>query len=286
MSLIDDALASHADVRVRLGMLAVYPTRYVEEGIDATGPSVEGLIVRSHTTGHRALFHATTGVYGFVDLPPGTHRVDLVDPSRRWLDRTLHVEVSPRGTLRRDLQAGLRPTAVPAVTSVLAPMRPAVESVDHAGATVLRGWVADSDGAPVPLALVRAELSTPTVRRWTTWTDAQGNFVLVMRDLERIVFEPTEEPDPEAPEDEPIPEAPEVPTLPSRPTVTLDVSVWRLVAPVLRDDPLAALPPGIDAIAGEGDPTGFDPPVDVSSGALELGRVHAPVALNPLTLST
>jgi hypothetical protein len=291
MTLVDAALAAHADVRVRLGMLAVYPTRYMEEGVDAGGPSVEGLVVRSHTTGHRALFHPSTGVYGFVDLPPGAHRIDLVDPARRWLDRTLHVTVSARGTLREDLQAGLRPLVVPAVTSAEVPMRPAVESVDYAGATVLRGWVCDDGGRPVALALVRVELDLsaevpPVLRRWSTWTDVQGNFVFVMRDLERIVFEPVDESPPEDPEDEPIPDVAPAETLPPRPSVSLVVSVWRPSATVSRDDPLEALPVDIDDVASELDPTGFVDRVDLPPLELELGREHAPVELNPITLST
>lgn len=175
------AAGFRVDRSVDVGSAALRVAAYRAEG-EATVAPVEGLRVVDVARGDRALWHASTGVYGFVNLPAGVRRVRVGDPSRRWLDRDVDVAVPDREALRAALLAGAPPPADGGPAWVDVPMYPTIELSIPSSETVVWG-VVTRGGAPVAGALVRVDHAPPsgTARAWRGATDAQGVFVVWLR---------------------------------------------------------------------------------------------------------
>lgn len=164
---------------------------------------VEGLSVRILGREAEALYHTTTGLYGFVELAPGPVRVHVTDPAARFLPMAMGIEVPNRSAQRRALERSDSPAKVgagPLYTQLA--MRPAPGAPLAHSPTAIWGRVLDNAGQPVPLA--RLELATEfpvgqdfEAGRIVSFSDFRGDYVLVS---------PGERPQPGAGDDETVEE--------------------------------------------------------------------------------
>lgn len=181
MSLRAFTAGARVDRSVDVGSLALRLAAYRAEDEPTVAP-IEGLRVTDAARGDRALWHASTGVYGFVNLPPGVRRFRVTDPARRWLDREVEVEVPDREALRAALLAGAPPPIDAGPAWVDVPMYPGVELPIPSSETVVWG-VVSRGGAPVAGALVRVDHAPPAgpSRAWRGASDPNGVFVVWLR---------------------------------------------------------------------------------------------------------
>jgi hypothetical protein len=175
------AAGFRVDRSVDLGSVALRVAAYRAEG-EAPGAPIDGLRVVDVARGDRALWHGSTGVYGFLNLPAGPRRFRITDPARRWLEREVEVDVPDREALRAALIAGAAPPVDPGPTWVDVPMYPTIELAIPSSELVVWG-VVSRGGAPVAGAMVRVDHAPPlgTARAWRGATDAQGVYVVWLR---------------------------------------------------------------------------------------------------------
>jgi hypothetical protein len=174
--------ARRAPVRlVALAAAALRPLRYQAEGRPALGPPIEGLRVEVEGM-ERATWHGSTGLYGFLRLPPGPQRVRVTDPLGRFLPAAFRVVVPDRGALRARLEQG---AAAPAMTPA-APLREVAlrEAPTHpreTGVTTLFGLVRDATRGNRPVALARIAVTAlvdGALRSLVTFSAADGAYLL------------------------------------------------------------------------------------------------------------
>ena len=142
---------------------------------------ISGLLVRCRGSRVKPTWHGTTGLYGFVGLPPGPCLITIEDPQNRFLPARLALNVPDSKSTAdalRDLQRPAGSTTwMPPIARVL--LRTAGSAPRRAGATGVWGDVRDQGDRPVPHALVqletrfRGQLATAT-----TWSDDSGGYVL------------------------------------------------------------------------------------------------------------
>jgi hypothetical protein len=175
--------AGHSPDRLAVvGVLAVRPRRYLSEGAPLGLGPMPGLEVRVKGGSEVPLWHASTGLYGFLRLAPGPARVEVSDPSGRYLPQAINAQVPDRTAVREALQRGRTPpTGAPALFLDLG-LRPALGLALPPGSSAIWGLVRRrSDGTPVPGALIGGE----TVRAGmadgvTTLSGPDGTYVLVL----------------------------------------------------------------------------------------------------------
>ncbi|MCM8882054.1 MAG: hypothetical protein LC541_01800 [Candidatus Thiodiazotropha sp.] len=141
------------------GVLAVRCLRYVNETATAPLKTLPNLHMNSTRSEEQPVFHESTGLYGFLKLQPGTHRVIINDPGQRYLPRAIQVDVPDRSSVRANLEKGGLPSpgsAGPLYTD--AAMRPSVNYPLLPGESAIWGQVSDSNGRP--LAFSRLQLAT------------------------------------------------------------------------------------------------------------------------------
>ncbi|WP_270937915.1 hypothetical protein, partial [Falsiroseomonas oryzae] len=95
-----------ADRVVALGVVALRAMRYVAQDRPAAGPPVEGLRVEAVGATERPGWHASTGLYGFLKLPPGPRRLVVTDPAGRFQPAAVQLTVPDRSAVRARLEAG------------------------------------------------------------------------------------------------------------------------------------------------------------------------------------
>lgn len=163
---------------VLAGRLGVRPLRHTHDLL-ASPPAIEGLRVKARGQDETPVWHETTGIYGFIRVTPGPHRVEIVDPKRRWLPAAFAVVVPDRSAVVRALEEGTPPPGPP--PAMLEPvLRPGPAAIAPPGVTVISGIVTD---AGRPVALARLSLQTVfagVARVSTTWSDRDGGFTLVL----------------------------------------------------------------------------------------------------------
>lgn len=182
-------LTGSEDRRVTVGSFAVRPTAY--QGRQPSGPfavpsePVTGLVVRAQGARQTPSFHPSTHVYGFVDLPGGSTRVEITDPEDRYLPRALVVDVPDRSPLAQALARGA--VSLPAVLPppfVEAPLRPSPRARSRELRAAVFGRVTTPAGEPCPFAWVRA---TTTIGTYVTYADERGDYLAPLPFLRPIV---------------------------------------------------------------------------------------------------
>lgn len=175
------ANARAPDRIVAVGLIGLRVLRYVAQGRPPALPPIEGLRVEAVGHTERPGWHATTGLYGFLALPPGPCRVLVTDPRGRWLPAAFDLAVPDRAAVRRVLERGI-------TSSTMTP-RPLLRDVAlHAapgrttppGTTAIFGVVRAGPGGP-PMPLARLALSTlvgGAAQTHITWSSARGEYVL------------------------------------------------------------------------------------------------------------
>src|SRR5437667_3804365 len=94
---------------VATAMLGLRPLRYVSEGVAAVGPAIEGLRVVAVGAAEIPVFHQSTGLYGFLHLPPGDRRIEISDPLQQLLAWAITAAVPDRSAIRTALERGVSP---------------------------------------------------------------------------------------------------------------------------------------------------------------------------------
>lgn len=184
MALADTLLeraARHAPDRIAaVGVLALRARRHLSDGVPPAAEPIADLRVRVAGHAERPFWHASTGLYGFLDVPPGAARIEIEDPAGRWQAQAIEAIVPDRSALRTALEAGAPPPAVPAPAYPEAALRPAPAMVLAPGLSAIWGIVRDA-GRPVAGALIAID----TVRagladRVTGLSGADGSYLLVL----------------------------------------------------------------------------------------------------------
>lgn len=225
------------DRSVLAGVVGIRCFEYTTQ--DLVTPSLErvkpraiaGLEIRSDRSGETAVFHTATGIYGFLHLGSGTHRIHISDPSGRYLPRALELDAPDRSGLVSALERGAAPP--PAAGAGFSPplyrdvaMRIAPGFLSPAPLTLLWGEVRHDNGTAAPLARlqfrtkVKRDDGTRVNGRVITHADSRGAYQAWLAD-EQAEFD--------------IPDPPAVPTLQR----VFDRKVERVN--VLKPDALAAL---------------------------------------------
>jgi hypothetical protein len=179
-SAIAFANAHGADRIAAVGVLGLRALRHVAQGRPAAGPPIPGLSLVAEGAGERPGWHPSTGLYGFLRLPPGPRRITLRDPAARFQAAAFDVVVPDRAAVRAALERGeAKPAMAPRPLlrdlalheSPTAPIPP--------GITAVFGQVRDAAGRPVALArLALNTLIEGAMRRHLAWSAADGSFAL------------------------------------------------------------------------------------------------------------
>ncbi|HPT49657.1 MAG TPA: hypothetical protein PKZ22_05575 [Accumulibacter sp.] len=180
---VDWAARNAAERLVAVGVLAVRPRRYASDGAPAGLSTIAGLRVRVATQAEKPHWHASTGIYGFLHVPPGEFRIEVDDPTRRYLPQAVSAQVPDRSSVGDWLTRGVPPpTGAPGPLILDLAMRPSSEMPLPPASTALWGVLRESAGGrPVPGAL----LSLTTVLNGandtvTTLSGADGGYLLVL----------------------------------------------------------------------------------------------------------
>lgn len=184
MALTDTLLewaARHSPDRITaVGVLAVRARRYLSEGRAPALESIPGLRLRVAGHQERPLWHASTGLYGFLGVPPGEARIEIEDPAGRWQAQAISAVVPDRSALRRALEDGSAPLAVPTPAYPTAALRPAPAMALAPGLSALWGVVRDG-GHPVAGALLEIDTARSGLAdRVSTLSGADGSYLLVL----------------------------------------------------------------------------------------------------------
>lgn len=189
---------SGGDCIPSVGVLAVRILRYALDGV-APGPqALSGLRVRLRGHGTAPIWHQSSGLYGFVRLPPGPVTIEVQDPSRRYLPSVVSATVPDRGAVRDALAQCRRPVPGSAGPSIVdLALRPAPEMSLPPGSTALWGLVsANGTGIAVPGAQLSLDTEFDGVARTaTTLSGPDGSYLLVLPGevLDRAVSPPVRE---------------------------------------------------------------------------------------------
>lgn len=157
-----------ADRHTVIGSVALRLAGAQADGQPTLAP-VAGLRVRDLASARFATWHSSTGVYGFIDLPPGPRTFRVDDPEGRWLARLVDVISPDRSALRQSLESGAVAPVDAGPTWVDAALRPTVSLAIPPAETVLWGVVTRAD-VPVVGAFVRV-VAGPLVYRGATGPD-------------------------------------------------------------------------------------------------------------------
>lgn len=166
-----------------VGVLAVRPRRYLSDGIPLGLAALPGIEVRVAGRAEVPLWHPSTGLYGFLHLAPGPVRIEVLDPTRRFLPQVLTAQVPDREPVRAALALGQFPApGSPGALILDVGLRPGVELALPPGATALWGVVRRrADGVPVAGALLSlATVHAGAPDRVTTLSGPDGTYVLVL----------------------------------------------------------------------------------------------------------
>ena len=211
-------LATRPPLPVPEPILGIRALAYQGEGRPGLLPAIAGLRVQAiGIVGARPFWDAATGQTRFDEMPPGTRRILVSDPDRRFLPAALTLEIPARHPARPTAANDQAPGPPPRRTVLL---RPAPGRAIPAGMTAVIGTLRDAAGRGI--ALGRLACATGPEGRaatWVTWTDSDGGFALLL------------------PEGDPAARSC---------ALAVHVPVPALAAALARD-PLGALPPDLDA---------------------------------------
>jgi len=173
--------ARHSPDRVSaVGVLAVRIRRYLTTGADPSLAALPGLRVRVAGQAERPLWHESTGLYGFLNIPSGDARIEIDDPAGRYQPQAISALVPDRSALKAALEAAEAPPAVPPPAYPTVDLRPGLAMGLPPATTAVWGVLRDGSRA-VPGAL----LSLATVRNGAADTVSalsgpDGSFLLVL----------------------------------------------------------------------------------------------------------
>jgi hypothetical protein len=164
--------------RVVAGLLGVRALRYAGQSVPPNPPAIEGLQVVAAGAAEVPTFHAETGLYGFVRLPPGPRRIELSDATGRFQPSAITVAVPDRGPIQQALEAGGAPPLMPPPLLVDVALRLMPAAPTSPGMTTVWGVVREaSSGAPVPLA--RIACTTVGSGNVVSYAGRDGSYLLV-----------------------------------------------------------------------------------------------------------
>jgi hypothetical protein len=144
-----------AERRVVVGVLGIRALRYVGQSVPANLPAIEGLQVVAVGAGEVPTFHAETGLYGFVRLPPGPRRIEVSDVTGRFQPYAVIATVPDRGPIGQALEADGAPPLLPPPLLVDVALRLMPVAPTSPGMTTVWGVVREaSSKASVPLARI------------------------------------------------------------------------------------------------------------------------------------
>lgn len=177
-----DWAARHSPERiVAAGVLALRICRYLSDGAPSGLASIPGLRVRASGHSERPLWHPSTGLYGFLRLPPGTMRIELDDPSGRYQAQAVVAQVPDRTAFKDALAAGMLPppgSAGPRIVDVA--LRPSIAMALPPGTSALWGVVRDGERPVAGALLTLATVLQGLPDRVTGLSGRDGCYLLVL----------------------------------------------------------------------------------------------------------
>ena len=147
--------ARHATERIAaVGVLALRIRRHLSDAAPPGLAAIPGLRITVPGHPERPLWHESTGLYGFLRLPPGELRVEVADPSGRFQAQAVTAQVPDRGSVKQALEAGTPPAPGSPKPQILeVALRPALGLALPPGSSTVWGVVSDG-GRPVAGALL------------------------------------------------------------------------------------------------------------------------------------
>ena len=186
--------ARHSPERVAaVGVLALRVRRYQSDAAPPGLAAIPGLRITVPRQPERPLWHESTGLYGFLRLPPGALRVEVADPAGRFQAQAVTAQVPDRGAVKQDLEAGIPPapgSARPLILDVA--LRPALGIALPPGSSAVWGVVSDG-GRPVAGALLGlASVFRGAADHIAGMSGPDGSYLLVLpfETLDRSVTPP------------------------------------------------------------------------------------------------
>lgn len=177
--------ARHSPERVAaVGVLALRIRRYLSDTAPPGLASIPGLRITvpgQLQQPRQPLWHESTGLYGFLRLPPGEQRVEIADPAGRFQAQAVTAQVPDRSTVKQDLEAGATPapgSPKPLILDVA--LRPALGIALPPGSSAVWGVVTDG-GRPVAGALLSlASLFQGAADHISGMSGPDGSYLLVL----------------------------------------------------------------------------------------------------------
>lgn len=147
--------ARHATERIAaVGVLALRVRRHLSDAAPPGLAAIPGLRITVPGHPERPLWHESTGLYGFLRLPPGEQRVEIVDPAGLFQAQAVTAQVPDRGSVKQALEAGTPPAPGSPKPQILeVALRPALGLALPPGSSAVWGVVSDG-GRPVAGALL------------------------------------------------------------------------------------------------------------------------------------
>lgn len=173
--------ARHSPDRIAaVGVLAVHVRHYETNGAAPTLGALANLRVRAADQPEVPFWHQSTGLYGFLTLPPGEARIEIDDPSGRFQAQAITAIVPDRSAIRASLEAGDPPALLPRPVYPRVALRPSLAMGLRPGYSAVWG-VLSAAGRPIAGALVAIDTQRRGVADTvTTLSGSDGSFLLVM----------------------------------------------------------------------------------------------------------
>ena len=169
--------ARHSPERiVAVGVLALRIRRYQSESAPLGLASIPGLRVTVRGHAERPLWHESTGLYGFLRLPPDELRVEVADPAGRFQAQAVLAQVPDRGAVQEALEAGAVPapgSAKPLILDIA--LRPAIGMALPPGTSAVWGVGVSTTASPSRHSTARELPAQPMCSTPSTSTAASAS---------------------------------------------------------------------------------------------------------------
>lgn len=173
--------ARHSPDRISaVGVLAVRIRRYLTTGADPSLAALPGLRVRVAGQAERPLWHESTGLYGFLNIPPGDARIEIDDPAGRYQPQAISALVPDRSALRAALEAAETPPVVPPPAYPSVDLRLGLAMGLPPATTAVWGVLRDGSRAVPGALLSLATVRTGVADTVSTLSGPDGSFLLVL----------------------------------------------------------------------------------------------------------
>jgi hypothetical protein len=173
--------ARHSPDRISaVGVLAVRIRRYLTDNADPSLAAIPDLRVRINGQPERPLWHESTGLYGFLNIPPGNARIEIDDPAGRYQPQAVATVVPDRSALKTALEDAEAPPVVPAPAYPEVDLRPGPAMGLPPGTTALWGVLREGTRALPGVLLNLTTVRNGGADTVSTLSGPDGSYLLLL----------------------------------------------------------------------------------------------------------